>query len=248
MVATSPRPEDGPQPKEGLCEVLRLFSSISLLAGLAAIAHSEPTFPDGAFADIEVRVYNYVPHSKGIVPRARAETDSFFADVGLAIRWVDCPTRLEEIALYPDCNDSASPLTLIVRLLPNAMARPDDVRRLGYALVGEHLKFPKIAAVLYDNVERLAFNRGIDAGVAVRALPHPRFMSLVIGRVMAHEISHLLGAKLHRDGLMEARLNAEAIREGIAGRCRLSSRDAKRVRAEIVRRTDAAEEAASLGG
>ena len=134
---------------------------------------------------LAVRIYD----SAGILTRDRARAVEQARDIlgraGLAVRWLDCPARGARIR--SGCTDATSPGELVVRLV-RSPRNDANGRVLGTALIDESTGAGTLATVFVDRVVAVA---GAD--------PWP-----TVGRVMAHELGHLLlGTNSHTDsGLM----------------------------------------------
>lgn len=215
---------------------------------LAVAAWPAPLIQTSSPPQIEVRLYNYAEAAAKILHLAREEASRAYMAIGVSLRWVDCPTRGEDIPLYQECTPELPPNALVVRLLGRGTKIQGKVHpdRLGFAWVGGGIKRPFIAGVLYANVENLGFSRSTDSLAVTRLLPFNRFVGLVVGRVMAHEISHLLGVRTHGMGLMEAELTPWAIREAVRQRSGFSRKEARRILREVARRSG--EQPAFTGG
>ena len=224
------------------CSLLVLVPLLSIIAWPAP-----PVAPIGP-PTLEVRLYNYAEADNRIVDIARREVGRSYNEIGVSIRWVDCPIRAEDIPRFKDCTGDMPPLAVVIRLLPRGAKTPvkNAFETLGYALTGDHIRRPSIGGVLYGNVEDLGFSQRLDAPAVVRLLPFPRFVGLVVGRVMAHEISHLLGVRTHGQGLMEARLTPATIHQALIHRSGFSPMDAQAIRGEIARR--GGQDPASISG
>ena len=153
---------------------------------------------------------------------------------GIDVRWTDCNAHVShgrlatrEICLTPPPADE-----VIVRLVPTPAAdsglhgRGDD--RLGDAHVDTAAAGGALATVYVDRVAAMARTAGIDAGT-------------LLGRVVAHEIGHLLlGTVSHRPtGLMRAQWSTALLQRQIASDWRLSKLDAANAREGVLRRAGA---------
>jgi len=210
--------------------------SYLLLAALspAAAADAKSGEPSPQPLDLTIRLYNYAKTVDAILPRAREEAELALGRIGIAARWLDCPLTMEELETNKACAAEAGPTDLVLRVLPSG-SRPavsSQVDTFGYALVGDS-EMPRTASVLFANVERIAWQRlentSFDSGH--RSLPHDRFVGVLLGHVIAHEVGHLLLATNNhsRHGLMQAHWNASAIRDAIAGRLAFDRKQQERM-------------------
>ena len=210
----------------------------------AADAKSPATSPDDLV--LTIRLYDYAKPSDAILSRARLETDRTLAEIGIAARWLDCPLTMEELATNKACAAEAGPTDLVLRILPTgsrpAVSSPVDT--FGYALIGDS-EMPHTASVLFANVERLAWQRLEDPSFDSihRSIPHNRYVGILLGHVMAHEVGHLLLAtnKHSRRGLMQAHWGASAIRDAIMGRLTYEREQQDRMRRGLAERLAASE-------
>jgi hypothetical protein len=158
---------------------------------------------------IEVHIYNYSVFSAEMVARAEQETARILERIGVATIWVVCPPSSQEGVRNEACALPDTPTRLTLRLFSNSLASRvrlgGDV--FGYALLPADEGFGLVANVYADRIRELP-NGGECAGV-------------ILGRVIAHELGHLLLGKnghsaagimhtpwrsqdleLHREGVM----------------------------------------------
>jgi hypothetical protein len=151
----------------------------------------------GGAGVVRVRVYNYARAPQAMLTAAGREAERIFAGAGLSSHWRIC--RIRQDAREPDdpaCEGSAQPWEVALRIVPDSGPADSDTISpdvLGYAVIGPD-RTGVVATVLFERVSGLGERRGM----AVTAL---------LGRVMAHEVGHLLlGSSDHgRYGLMRAR-------------------------------------------
>ena len=112
----------------------------------------------------------------------------------------------------------------------------------GQALVGGEQPTPRIASILFGNVERLAWARDTesDYGTIHRSIPHERYVGILLGHVIAHEIGHLLLAsnKHNRRGLMQPHWNARVTEQAITHRLHFQPSESRIIRKQILRRLE----------
>ncbi|MBM3817469.1 MAG: hypothetical protein FJW14_00430 [Acidimicrobiia bacterium] len=149
---------------------------LPLVTTAAAVRHS-----------LVVRIYD----AAGLDARERAR---MMDDARLALAaehmdvvWHDCDGRAG--SLHGWCADAPAPRELIVRLV--RAPGPANRQVLGHAYVDPARSHGTLATVFIDRIERIAADVNADR-------------SLVTGRVIAHEISHLVRGSVHTDaGLMK---------------------------------------------
>jgi hypothetical protein len=143
---------------------------------------------------ITLRVYDYAYVNRSELLAAEGRATGILAQAGVETHWVDCPTSPGTLDKYPNCPLEWQENDLVVRIMPKAMVAlqektPDT---LGSAL-GCEIGPCSMAGVYSDRI--LSLSSGARA-------PAP----ILMGRVMAHEIGHmLLGPNAHsRTGIMRA--------------------------------------------
>jgi hypothetical protein len=154
---------------------------------------------------------------------------------GIDVRWIDCSERSSSAdrGTKASCFVPLADGEVIVRFVasPAAAARRGPARSdaLGDAYVDTVAATGALATVYVDRVAAMSRAAGVDAAT-------------LLGRVMAHEIGHLLlGSAVHRsDGLMRAEWSTTLLQRGIATDWRLSPLDAASVRAAVLKHARAA--------
>ena len=162
--------------------------AVGLIAGPAADSLGQAPEP------VAVRVYD-ASTGRGKMRAAAIRTAaSITADAGLVIDWTDCSRGSQASA----CNGLRGPDDLVVRISPVAangspgLVIRDQMRApLGFSVVDPVVGAGAIAMVFLDRILPLASRTGTDPG-------------RLLGRVIAHEIGHLLlGTTAHSpSGLM----------------------------------------------
>jgi hypothetical protein len=167
------------------------------LAALAATGSGTLAWaknPEKTAEVITLRVYDYAQVSRPALLAAEGEATRILRQASVELRWVDCPTVEAERDSYRQCLSAGLEDALVIRVLPKAMVglQEKTADTLGSAIGCDHGPC-SVAGVYYDRVRSLS-------GAATAPVP------TLLGRVMAHEIGHiLLGPQAHsRTGIMRA--------------------------------------------
>jgi hypothetical protein len=160
-----------------------------------------------------VRVHDAYGIPSDHLARARATTAAIMKAAGIAMTWPRCP-----------CLSPVGPGELVVRIARTTPASPPA--SLGFSFVDTGIKAGTLATVFADRVQALAGLAGVDDGE-------------LLGRVIAHEISHLLvGTRDHAtQGLMRAEWKASELVRQRPSDWLFSRAESRRIRQAITRRT-----------
>jgi len=145
---------------------------------------------------VTVRIYNNAGVKLQRLAAAQQVAAAILAGIGVAPEWRDCRTVRGPSARAADaCHDQRQSVELIVRIVP-APARWHDPAAFGYSLVDTIVDHGTLSTLFADRIQASAVRLSIDANV-------------LLGRVLAHELGHLLlGTTAHSaEGLMRARWN-----------------------------------------
>jgi hypothetical protein len=138
---------------------------------------------------------------------------------------LDCPINSQQAIQNRACALPDAPTTLTLRLLSNSMADSFGVGGdiYGLALLAVKEGFGVMANVYADRIRALVDGREFEA---------------LLGRVMAHELGHLLlGKNAHSTaGIMRAQWRAQDL---VLTQAKMSflPNEAKRIRAQVAART-----------
>ena len=173
------------------------ISALATCMGALVVATSSGTtgWADGtpSPAIVTLRIYDYVQAKDADLKRAETEASAILATGGVSARWVDCPTSHAVLKDFPDCQSALKVTDYVVSILPEAMA--DRLEHSGDALGSANESEDGFgrAQIFYDKIRTVAGGNTAP------------FFAL-LGRVMAHEIGHLLlGDNKHsRSGIMTA--------------------------------------------
>jgi hypothetical protein len=162
--------------------ILRVVAVIVSVAAFSTTSSRAAVILDSLI----VRVYDNAGVLAADRARAMKGASTILAHADLNVRWRDCPARGKT---HPACLAVPYPGELAVRLVHSPKSDP-NVRVLGNALIDATSGSGTLATVFVDRIQSLAQGQ---------ADPWP-----MVGRVMAHEIGHLLlGSTSHSDtGLM----------------------------------------------
>jgi hypothetical protein len=172
----------------------------SLFAAFAAsVVLATPVHGALILDTVAVRVYD----NAGIPSAVRAimlkNAAEILARTEFGVAWLVCPSR--RIAPLPRaCGRAPGTHEFVVRLTQSPRRAPNDARRaLGFSLV-DTLSGTGLSTVYVDRVDWLAQQAKVERGT-------------VLGRAMAHEISHLLlGTNEHTArGLLREHWTAEEL-------------------------------------
>ena len=179
---------------------------------------------------IEVHIYNYSAFSAEMLFRAEQETARVFERVGVATIWLVCHPTSQGEARHEACALPDAPTRLTIRLFSNSMANrgrlgPDV---FGYALLPANEGFGLVANVYADRIRELP-DGGECAGV-------------ILGRVIAHELGHLLlGKHAHSAaGIMHTPWIGQDLKPHQEGMMQFLPGEAKRIREQVLARMSSA--------
>jgi hypothetical protein len=144
---------------------------------------------------VVVRLWDTTNTPAGQLDRAIQGASATFQSAGVDIHWVVCPPSNAS-----GCGAQSDGDALILRIIKTPPRVPDR-QSLGFAWVDRDAGRGTVATVFADRTAALAQNAHVDAAV-------------LLGRVIAHELGHLLlGTTTHpRRGLMRARWTVADLR------------------------------------
>jgi hypothetical protein len=204
--------------------------SISVMAAVlvtvgAGPAHAGQDDPAG-LRTMVVRTYNGFGVPGRDLARAESTAGDIFADIGIRAVWIECGSgRHPQTATPSVCGKPVTPAEVLLRM--GAAGRLDAPSLMGSALVTSRAGAPSmLATVFVDRVLDVARAAGVD----------PR---VLIGRVIAHEIGHvLLSNDAHAtSGLMRANWLQAELRGTRPGDWHFLSSEARVIRDEVTSRT-----------
>jgi hypothetical protein len=160
-----------------------------------------------------VRIYDGYGLPGDHLARARSTAEGIMKAAGVAVTWPRCP-----------CLSPVSSAELVVRITRTSPSSTPG--SLGFSFVDVGLKAGTLATVFADRVQALAAIAEVDDGQ-------------LLGRVIAHEIAHLLlGTRDHDPhGLMRGEWRASELVRQRPSDWRLSRAEGLRIRHAIKRRS-----------
>jgi hypothetical protein len=160
--------------------------------GPTALAASVPTKSVEKSPRLSVRVYSFAGLSRWLLLAAEVEAARLLRDVPLDLTWLDCTSRFNSEI----CMSEPTPTDLVIRVIAKALPRASaDALGISGTAGGDAIAF-----IFYDRM------------LALRT--HTKPLLSIFGRVLAHEITHLLlPAEAHSEvGLMRAQWTADDMR------------------------------------
>jgi len=156
-------------------------AAFSVVLGAGLCFSQEPTV-------IRVWTYNVVRLTDDVLAQSQQEAAAVLREAGVETSWVTCALSTEEASENPACLTPWCPTDLQMILTDQEMMLP---RKIPKGVLGLSSPDSDHARIVCDRVRLVAANRGI---------PLPS----LLGRMMAHEVGHLLlGSTKHQlSGIM----------------------------------------------
>lgn len=204
------------------CRNRNAFAALCVIAGflseptpLEAGTATEFSFANQSTPELNIRVYSFPGLSAWVLREAYAEAVRIFHPVSIELKYVDCTSGV----LPTSCTSPQLPADLIVRVLAKALPQA-SAGALGLSSSGDSAA----AFIFYDRV------------LAQRT--HTRLVPLILGRAMAHEITHLLLPQQDHSefGLMRGEWSADNLRFASSACLGLPIRSAQLMQKEALRR------------
>lgn len=163
---------------------------------------------------ITIRVYQTAGLPSALEQRALTEAEILLQDALVDVRWRKC--GLHDA---PACAEPLGPSELLLQVVRQETPRQATSATLGHAIVDRRAGGGVLATVYFDRIARLASVAGTDAAV-------------LLGRVAAHELGHLMmrtHAHSHR-GLMRPFWTPGEVRRNRAADWAFTARDVAAMR------------------
>lgn len=192
---------------------MRGSAALCLAAALLVI-----TVPVGAESPLglTVRVYNATRMPAVLLGAARAEAEPILRDTGVDVTFRPCGVATAPGGVIDPCDDRLKSFEVVVRVIDAPSFNPSlHPHAYGVTYVAEETNRGWLATVFADRIGDAAERVGLEPAV-------------LLGRVMAHEIGHLLlGRDYHGDaGVMRASWPDELLSHDDAAEWRFSRGEA----------------------
>jgi len=200
-----------------------IIMAAAAMAGLA-LAGGTSTAADRTTLTVVLHVNNLAGTESAELARAQAETQRIFDDTGVRLVWADIG---EEPGAVRCEGVSLSVSLLSPYLVQEAMSQKGSDNFLGSAV-----QSARFALIYSDRIRTLAERKSVDE-------------SVLLGRVIAHEVGHLLlpGSGHSWDSIMTARIDTDPR----PVRVRFTPRESAAIRARVETKVGKAEEGATCG-
>lgn len=198
------------------------FTGLTLVLNLAGLGAQPPE----TGLKIEIHIYNYSSIPDEMLARAEQETTRIFVHIGVGAIWRVCPRTSKEAVHNRACALPDAPTRLTLRLLTNSMADALQIGSdiFGSALLPDNEGFGVVANVYADRVRELANCKDC--------------IGVILGRVIAHELGHLLLGKNGHSaaGIMHTPWRAKDLEPTSEAAMSFLPEEANRIRAQLPRR------------
>jgi hypothetical protein len=200
------------------CRETILIAPLSLWfsLALAAAGNSQSLLAPQSTPTLKVFVYSFPKLSHSVIQGAESEAERMLRPVRIDLNWIDCTSRV----LPASCWSPQVATDLIIRFLPKALPQA-SATALGIS--GSSADYAT-AFIFYERI------------LAQRT--HTHLLPAMLGRVLAHEITHLLlPQEDHSEfGLMRGHWRADDLRVTSAASLGLPARSVQFMYREALRR------------
>jgi hypothetical protein len=196
--------------------ILTALLSVWLSLGLTAPVRAQSLIALQSTPTLKVFVYGFPRLSPSVVQDAEREATRMLRTVSIEWKWINCTSRV----LSESCLSPQLPADLTIRFLPKALPEA-SVRALGAAASSADYA---TAFIFYDRI------------LALRT--HTHLLPPMLGRVLAHEITHLLSPQEHHTGfgLMRRQWSADDLLFTSSACLGLSAKSVQIMHREALRR------------
>lgn len=153
---------------------------------------------------LTVRIYDAYGVGSQELRSALDVAGALFDTTGVALRWRECrPLKTAPVPAIDRCGDVLHANEVVVRLIANGRETAARTWAFGYSLVDQQTRTGTLSTVFGDHVATVAARLRVDGPT-------------LLGRVIAHEVGHLLlGTTSHSgNGLMRAHWPDRLLRAG----------------------------------
>ena len=205
------------------CRKMTLTAALSAWVSvvLSTPANAQSSLAVQSIPTLKVFVYGFPGLSPSVVQQAEPEAARILRAVSIELKWINCTSRV----LRESCRSPQVPTDLIIRFIPEALPQA-SARAL--AIAGSSADYAT-AFIFYDRI------------LALRT--HTQLLPAMLGRVLAHELTHLLLPQEDHTGfgLMRGQWSAEDLLFTSTARLGLSGRSVQFMHREALRRMGAAD-------
>jgi hypothetical protein len=215
-------PPSGPAGKPFTQIGYAVLNSLVLLVCCGCIVVSaQSVWAQTSTPTVTVRVYNTYGVGRADTQAGQATAESILRDARVAIEWRECRTPKGPSAKALDpCSDVLSATEVIMRIVRSP--RGTSPESFGFSYVDHMSGIGSLATVFGDRVSATAKELRISGGT-------------LLGRVIAHELGHLLlGTTAHSaNGLMRSHWSERLLRVNVPNDWKFSSDEVRMMRTTI---------------
>ena len=200
-----------------------LFGLVS--AGTVLVPQSAGKAQDSGRPTLRVSVFNDARIPPPTLLRAEKVATQVFAASGISLDWLNCGGPAEPGTAQAACNEASFPSHLHIRIRPRSLNLEPSTIGLSYS--GQD-GAGRQADIFYAGISLLEQTNHADSGV-------------LLGKVIAHELGHLLlGPDSHApSGLMRPLWNADDLSCAGAGQLLFTRAQSQKLRARLAPTADA---------
>jgi hypothetical protein len=199
---------------------LALLTTVGTLVFLTSAAAAVPSVA----APLPVRTYDAYGVAPGDMAAAHATVQVLLKSAGIDVGWRECQARERSRSADASCDQAIDTTEILVRIASGAAWSNEGA--LGYSAIDAVHQSGSLVTIFADRIEVMAARARVDAGT-------------LLGRVMAHEIGHiLLGTTRHSPtGLMRAHWRDDELQRNLASDWTFTAEDALRLRRGLLVRS-----------